>query len=352
MSTLRKDLCQVKNYSSYLADYWQAHLADKLSFAPTVISTFAGAGGSSLGYSIAGYRELLAVEWDENAVETFKLNFHGVPVYHGDIAKLSVSECLKLAGIKAGELDVFDGSPPCQGFSTSGKRMIDDPRNQLFREYIRLLRGIQPKVFVMENVSGMIKGKMKLIFSEIMRELKASGYNVSARLLNAKWFGVPQSRERIIFIGVRSDLNIQPSHPLPTHDLITVRQAISDCNKEDDVFAKPMKGEVAGMMRLCLPGKSLAQTFKTSKYFNWVKADWDKPVMTIPKSTTYSGFTIWHPEENRCLTGIELKRLGGWPDEFKFIGSYINWVNRIGNSVPPPFMRAVAAYVKEKILKK
>ncbi len=129
--------------------------------------------------------ELLAVEWDDNAVETFRLNFPGVSVYHGDIAELSSEECLKLSGLKEGELDVLDGSPPCQGFSTTGKRQMNDDRNQLFREYVRLLRGLKPKVFVMENVSGMVKGKMKIIFAEIMRELKASSYKVSARLLNA-----------------------------------------------------------------------------------------------------------------------------------------------------------------------
>ncbi|MBW7959864.1 MAG: DNA cytosine methyltransferase, partial [Candidatus Promineofilum sp.] len=156
------------DYPAHLEAMWQLHLAPREANAPTVISTFAGAGGSSLGYSMAGFRELLAVEWDDNAVETFRLNFPGVPVYHGDIAKLSVDECLDMAGIATGDLDVLDGSPPCQGFSTAGKRQLDDPRNQLFREYVRLLRGLQPKVFVMENVSGMVKGKMKLVFVEIL----------------------------------------------------------------------------------------------------------------------------------------------------------------------------------------
>ena len=171
-----------------------------------MISLFAGCGGSSLGYSMAGYRELLAVEWDDHAVETFKLNFPEVPVWHGDIAKLSIEECLRITGLQPGELDVLDGSPPCQGFSTAGKRKMDDGRNQLFREYVRLLRGLEPKVFVMENVRGTVLGRMKLIFAEIMRELKASGYKVSARLMNAMYFGVPQSRQRMIFIGIREDL--------------------------------------------------------------------------------------------------------------------------------------------------
>ena len=142
----------------------------------------------------------------EFARDTFKLNFPEVPVWHGDIAKLSIEECLRITGLQPGELDVLDGSPPCQGFSTAGKRKMDDGRNQLFREYVRLLRGLEPKVFVMENVRGMVLGRMKLIFAEIMRELKASGYKVSARLMNAMYFGVPQSRQRMIFIGIREDL--------------------------------------------------------------------------------------------------------------------------------------------------
>ena len=180
MSKLRPQVSQV-DYPAILDEAWAQHLTEKHVDAPTVVSTFAGAGGSSLGYSMAGFRELLAVEWDDNAVATFKLNFPDVPVYHGDIAKLSVEQVLEMTGLQPGELDVFDGSPPCQGFSTAGKRIIDDPRNQLFREYVRLLRGLKPKVFVMENVSGMVKGKMKLVFVEILKELKASGYKVSER---------------------------------------------------------------------------------------------------------------------------------------------------------------------------
>jgi len=203
---MRTILSKIEDYPAHLEACWREHLAPRAPNAPTLISLFAGCGGSSLGYSMAGYRELLAVEWDDHAVATFRLNFPDVPVYHGDIAKLSVDECLRLAGIGPEELDVLDGSPPCQGFSTAGKRKMDDGRNQLFREYVRLLRGLRPKVLVMENVSGMVKGKMKLIFAEILRELKESGYHVSARLMNAMYYGVPQSRQRMIFIGGREDL--------------------------------------------------------------------------------------------------------------------------------------------------
>jgi DNA (cytosine-5)-methyltransferase 1 len=203
---MRTILPKIEDYRAHLEACWQEHMKPKARNSPTVVSLFAGCGGSSLGYSMAGYRELLAVEWDDHAIETFKANFPDVPVYHGDIAKLSVEEALRITGLKPGELDVLDGSPPCQGFSTAGKRKMDDGRNQLFREYIRLLRGFQPKVLIMENVSGMVKGKMKLIFVEILKELKTSGYHVSARLMNAMYYGVPQSRQRMIFVGVREDL--------------------------------------------------------------------------------------------------------------------------------------------------
>jgi len=182
---------------------------------PTVISTFAGCGGSSLGYKLAGFRELLAVEWDDNAVATFQLNFPDVPVYHGDIAKLIGAECMKLVGVKSGELDVLDGSPPCQGFSTAGKRKFDDPRNSLFKEYARLLKELQPKVFVMENVTGMVKGYMKQAYLVIIKTLRDCGYRAKGEVLNAMYFNVPQSRGRVIIIGVRNDLGIEPSHPKP-----------------------------------------------------------------------------------------------------------------------------------------
>lgn len=341
------------SYLSILEDAWQAHLVPRAEDAPTVISTFAGAGGSSLGYSMAGYRELLAVEWDDNAVATFKLNFPGVPVYHGDINELSVDEVLSMTGLTPGELDVFDGSPPCQGFSTAGKRQLDDPRNQLFRQYVRLLRGFRPKMFVMENVSGMVKGKMKLIFAEIMHELKASGYLVSARLLNAMYFNVPQSRERMIFIGVREDLGIRPSHPRAKSRPFTVADALVDLPLDAPDSPRPRESDkVSMMMKHCVPGKSLAASLGTGKFFSWVKASWTRPCMTIQKSTTYAGFSIWHPSEDRPLNGRELARIGSFPDGFQFVGGHKEWVARIGNSVPPLFMRAIAGHVRAVLLER
>lgn len=344
-------LKKIKDYPAYLEACWQEHLQPKPANAPTVISTFAGAGGSSLGYSMAGFKELLAVEWDNNAVETFRLNFPDVPVYHGDIAKLSVQQALDMTGLQPGELDIFDGSPPCQGFSTAGKRQLDDPRNQLFREYVRLLQGLRPKVFVMENVSGMIKGVMKLVFVEILKELKASGYKVSARLLNAMYFGVPQSRERMIFIGVRDDLGIEPSHPVAWSVPVTVRDAWQGVS--DD--GKLLPESAAALARLIPPGDSNGGgkyskgLNGTTNNFGLSRLAWNKPSCTIPKTSILNS-SILQPDKNERLSIEQVQRIGSYPDSYRLLGDFNAKWARIGNSVPPLFMRSIAQHIRREIL--
>jgi DNA (cytosine-5)-methyltransferase 1 len=336
------------NYLATLEAAWADHLKPRESDAPTVISTFAGGGGSSLGYSMAGYRELLAVEWDKNAIETFHLNFPRVPFYHGDIAKLTVAECLRMAQVEPGQLDVLDGSPPCQGFSTAGKRNLDDPRNSLFKEFVRLLRGLKPKAFVMENVSGMVKGKMKLVFAEILRELKASGYKVKARLLNAMYFGVPQSRQRMIFIGIREDLQIEPSHPKGQSKPTTVREAYHSVRNDElehqALIDSGKKYAVYQDWQGMKPGDN-------GRFGDFYKLHPERPARTLSKiigDVSCRGVMDWR--EKRRPTIAEMKRLGSYPDHFIFTGSFADKGERIGNSVPPLFMRAIALHVKELLV--
>lgn len=328
-------LRRVEDYPALLNEAWaQAH-APRAANAPTVISTFAGCGGSSLGYHMAGFRELLAVEWEQNAADTFRLNFPHVPLYHGDIAKLSVDECLRLAGVKPGELTVFDGSPPCQGFSTSGKREIGDARNQLFREYCRLLEGLRPRAFVMENVSGMVKGDFKIVFAEILRTLKRCGYRVKARLLNAMFYGVPQSRERMIFIGVREDLGVEPSHPAGWSEPVSLRAALDGA----DGSGTPTVSALRAKRWSDTPrGGSHAERFSLKRL------SWEKPSNTILKVRGSGG--LMHPDVPRLLSLGELRRVGSFPSQFRFLGGFDDGVNRIGNSVPPLLMRSVAAHVR------
>lgn len=294
----------------------------------------------------------MAVEWDDNAAETYRMNFPETPLYHGDILKLSVEEALSRTGLKPGGLDVLDGSPPCQGFSTAGKRSFNDSRNQLFLEYVRLLQGLNPKVFVMENVSGLVKGKMKLIFAEIMRSLKGSGYVVTARLMDAKYFNVPQSRKRMIFIGVREDLGVSPSHPRPSARPLTVGEALRG------VRPGPGTPELSERYRKIwhkVPvGGSMADTLCKRSHFNdVVKLDPGKPSKTLLKMCTGRGFaTFCHWAEPRPISIEEAKKLATFPDWFKFTGKYEEQWARIGNCVPPNFMRAIAEHVRDHILSK
>lgn len=270
---------------------------------------------------MAGYRETLAVEWDNNAARIFRDNFPEVPLYHGDIAQLSDAECLEMAQVERGLLDVLDGSPPCQGFSTAGARNMEDPRNGLFREYVRLLRALMPRAFVMENVSGMVKGKMRLIFVECLKELKACGYRVSARLMNAAYFGVPQSRQRIILIGVRSDLGIEPSHPTAAARPIGLRDAI-------------------GLRR----GWGMVDDGVKNKQFNNKYRSLNLPCVTLEKTRPP---IVRLAGKERELTLEECAAIGSFPLGFKWGPRAYQ---RIGNSVPPLFMRAIAGHIRTAIL--
>jgi DNA (cytosine-5)-methyltransferase 1 len=297
---------------------------------------------------MAGYRELLAIEWEANAVATFRANFPDVPVFHGDIGAYDPATL----GLQPGELDVFDGSPPCQGFSTAGRRQIDDPRNQLFREYIRLLTYWQPKAFVMENVSGMVKGKMRALFAECLTDLKAAGYVVRARLLTASYLGVPQIRQRMVFIGVREDLGIQPVHPTPFGSVITTRAAIDDLPNPGIV--NKLSDKVALLAPHIKPGQGgddiLKKGGKRPSYFSLRRLDANRPAPTILKTPpAYCGYL--HPTKNRTLGTNELSRLQAFPDQFDWAGSDYKEIHaRIGNSVPPLMMRAVAQTIRERIL--
>jgi len=322
-------LQRITDYPALLSEAWAQHLAPRDANAPTVISTFAGCGGSSLGYSMAGFRELLAVEWEQNAADTFRLNFPHVPLYHGDIAKLSVEECLRLAGVAPGELDVFDGSPPCQGFSTAGGAVeLGDARNQLFREFVRLLSGLRPRAFVMENVSGMVKGDFKVIFAEILRTLKACGYRVKARLLNAMWFGVPQSRERMIFVGVREDIAVEPSHPSGWSEPVRCREVMP------------------GVEAVLMGGKEMPWRSSDCVFPTVVKASG-----TVSRTGYFSSghFVRDRSGIERRPTLREFQTVGSFPSAFTFIGSREEGTERIGNSVPPLLMRSIAAHVRSLV---
>jgi DNA (cytosine-5)-methyltransferase 1 len=314
---------------------------------PTVISTFAGTGGSSLGYHWAGFKELLAIDFDAHAVECFKLNFPDVPVWKRSVVEVTGQEILDFCKIERGELDVFDGSPPCQGFSTAGKREVRDPRNDLFNHYWRLVDELQPKVFVMENVSGMAKGSMKGRFIEIMNTLKGGNYVVKCKQMNAMYYGVPQSRQRIIFLGVRKDLKKSPVFPKPSSQLISVKDALAQVKNVG--FVPPITNAfMKSILHKFQPGENASKYHPKGSFFNNSRYPINKPAPTVTKMIPIGG--VIHPFENRHISINEIKAICTFPENWNLGTKFGEAWARLGNAVMPKFMQAIATTIKEDIL--
>ncbi len=341
-------------YADVLAEAWQQHQAPRAADAPTVISTFAGGGGSSLGYSMAGYRELLAVEWEDHAAECLRRNLH-TQVFHGDISHVTAD----IIDLAPGELDVLDGSPPCQGFSRANTRSVgNDPRNHLFLQFARLIALWQPKVFVMENVPSMAEGKHIGTFRDVCTTLRTVGprYHIHAKVLIASALGVPQRRRRLIMVGTRSDLGIDPElafpQPLNTPP-VTLRQAVVGVEGHGKRL-NPGKGKLPQMYPYIKPGGDLSDVLaaagKKPSFFSLQRMQWDRPTNTVTKSVSPM-LGLLHPREHRHLTSAELCRVSSFPDEYAWGNSTYQQIHaRLGNSVPPLMMRAVARQIRHQIL--
>jgi len=310
----------------------------------TVISTFSGGGGSSCGYIKAGGKVLLAAEYEKNAINTYKANFPNTPIFTKDIKNLTMGTITKITNIEKYELDILDGSPPCQGFSIAGNKNVCDPRNQLYNEYVRLLKNIQPKTFVMENVKGLISGKNKVIFKDILTQLKNCGYNVKARLMNSKWYNTATSRERVIIIGVREDLKKTPSYPKPEKHTITVKEALKDTKPD---YKKYLNDTVRRFAKKCKPGESLTKHHPRGSFFNYRMINPNKPLTTILKNSYNQMFF----EDYRILTPNEAKIISSFPENFKLTGTEAEKFGRVGNAVPPNMINAIATHIYNNFLK-
>lgn len=311
-----------------------------------VASTFSGCGGSCTGYRMAGFRVVWANEFVPAAQDSYRANMEPDCVLDcRDVKRVTAAEILQATGLQVGELDLFDGSPPCQAFSTAGKREkgwghdktyehgARQKNETLFDEYIRLLRGLKPKVFVAENVSGLVKGVAKGFFIDILAALKASGYNVKAKLLDAQWLGVPQMRQRIIFVGVRDDLGLEPVHPKPLTYRYSVRDALPEFFHKDRIIVDP---------------DSSAKGWMTGKEIN---QDHPMPCITADGlSAGHAPKVVRSETEKRKFTIAELKRICAFPDDFILKGTYSQQWERLGNSVPPVMMAAIAREIKQGIL--
>ena len=258
--------------------------------------------------------------------------------------------------MQPGQLDVFDGSPPCSSFSTAGlrdggwgkvKKYSDTSQrtDDLFFEFARLVRGVQPRAFVAENVSGLIKGTAKGYFLEILEDLKRSGYTVRCKVLDAQWLGVPQVRKRTIFIGFRNDLDIQPDFPKPLPYQYSLAEAVEGlpiAAYDPDIDIR--------RFAIFSEWDKLRQGSTSDKYFSLCRPSWRHPCPTITATAGNVGAAgVCHPTEPRKFTIQELKRIFGFPEDFLLTGTFMQQWERLGRAVPPPMMAHISASVRDQL---
>lgn len=325
---------------------------------PKYINLFSGSGGFSLGFDWAGFENIFSVEYDHEICETYRYNFPNHNLIECDITKLEDEKILGL--VKGQDVDVVIGGPPCQGFSMAGnigRRFVDDPRNHLFKEFVRVVGLIKPKCFVMENVARLytrLKGQTR---KEIIAHFEKLGYVVEARIVCASEYGVPQNRYRALFIGKKTE-NIMEHVSFPQKvegKPLTIKDAIekypplesgessSIPNHEAMVHSEQMLKKMSyvkdGGGRDDIPEDIRPQKGDVRKY---IRYDSTKPSICI----TGDMRKVFHYEQNRALTVRELAAIQTYPDTYVFLGNKIKQQQMVGNSVPPVLAKAIAEAVK------
>ena len=324
-----------------------------------LISLFSGAGGLDLGFEQAGFEILAANEFDKGIWETYERN-HMSNLIKKDIRKIDASEF-------PNHVDGIIGGPPCQSWSEAGAlRGINDERGKLFFDYIRILRLIKPKFFLAENVIGMMANRHSQAVSNIFMQFENSGYDVKIYLANASDYGVPQDRKRVFYIGFRKDLKINYQFPNPTtpyrYQKMTLRQAIGDLEKTA-IPARP-KNKTNGRLPILNHEYYIGAYSTIFMSRNRVRG-WDEQGFTVQASgrqcqlhpqapkmlSVEKNKRIFVPGKEhlyRRLTVRECARLQGFPDDFEFFYSDIDYgYKMIGNAVPV----GLASIIAQSILK-
>jgi DNA (cytosine-5)-methyltransferase 1 len=349
-------------YLKMLQQLAMQHIQDKSS-GPTALSLFAGCGGFSLGFSAAGFNVKGFLELEPGLRDIYRLNFPSSVELGGDITEVGETDLFQFKEV-LGEIDVIIGGPPCQGFSLSGKRDIADPRNTLFKHYLRFVDTFRPKVAVLENVRLLTSMKDingKLVKDQITSDFQAKGYKVNFFEINAKSYGVPQNRERVIFIAYRHDIKQVPTIPDPTHGQVndlfitgnnfrTFGDACSDLDFiESGESALDTLHEAVHHPKHVIEwlwdvpeGKSahdnIDEKLRPPSGYNttYKRQIWTEPAATV--QTTFgmiSGSNNVHPIATRSLTIREAARIQSFPDEYCFCGTLGTIRKGIGNAVPP-----------------
>jgi len=357
----------------------------------TVMSLFSGAMGLDLGFLAAGFKLVLANDIDTNSFKTVNMNMPSVPFILEDIKKVSSEDLLSKSGIDIGEVDVLVGGPPCQPFSTAGRRRgLNDPRASPLKEFVRVIKEIKPRAFVMEEVSGLKSSRLKHVsaierksralrpeeekgsaFNAILEMLRSTGYRLIYDILNAADFGSPQSRNRLIFIGLREGI---PKLPEITHSIRqqttldgnkpepwnTLWEATSDLQYKENNFIGTSNSRFKYML-LIPPGGHWrhlpedlikdamggAYDAEGGKMGFYRRLSWDDPSPTVVESPVHKGTMFFHPEAHRPLSVEEYKRVQGFPDDWEIFGKNHTKYKLIGSAVPVHLSYAIANKVSE-----
>ncbi|MEG0835850.1 MAG: DNA cytosine methyltransferase [Anaerovoracaceae bacterium] len=357
-----------------------------------VIDLFCGCGGFSKGFEQAGFNIVYGIDNWKDATITYKHNFPSAVVSNTDINDINGKDILKATGLSPTDIDVIIGGPPCQGFSLSGKRMMDDPRNRLYKAFVDIVAELLPPVFVMENVPGLVRlfdGKVK---DAVISDFTELGYNVEMKLLSSDNFGVPQQRKRVFFVGINySKIKNTANFVFPmstfgngtNQPAITCKEAISDLDfiPDDRIVGECVDYQIDAQ---CQYQKSMRQnsskvlnhtaTLHTEKTKNiiamvpnggnykdlpqelwstrkvniaWTRMNSNRPCFTIDTGHNHH----FHYKENRVPTVRESARIQSFPDNFEFIGIKTSQLRQVGNAVPPLLSQAIAEKIKEVIRK-
>lgn len=345
-----------------------------------VLDLFCGAGGLSLGFKLAGYKIIGGVDFQPDAIATHEANFKGSKSICGDISKITDEQVLDMFGGKA---NVIIGGPPCQGFSAGNRhqKLEDDPRNKLFFEFIRFVKLLKPKAIVIENVRQILTKNNGFAKNKILEILDEQGYNVDVRVLDSSEYGVPQCRNRAVFIGIKKELgNVNYDKIKKVEKKVNVEEAIGELyelennndgflkNKPVSKFQKYVRGkdnyvpnhdikypndEVQERIKYVPQGgnwKDVPEHLWKVKRENrhssaYKRLDSQKPSITI--DTGHMNY--FHPIYNRVPTVRESARLQSFPDYFEFKGTTTSQLRQVGNAVPPLMAKAIANLIKEDL---
>ncbi len=341
------------------------------------LSLFSGALGLDLGLERAGWQCVGVSEIDKQACATIRANRPGLRLFEGDVRELSAFRVCQELGIGVGELDAVVGGPPCQAFSTAGKRQgLNDERGNVFLHFVELALDLRPRVVLIENVRGLLSAPLVHrpheergtgfpalseaeqrggALKEILGRFERAGYGVSFRLYDTSLYGVPQVRERLVIVAER-DGRVMP--PVPTGSgVVTLREALAGLTDRHDFV--PLRSRVVPYLPFVSPGENwrvlepeMAKAAMGGAYLSdggrtgfLRRLAWDKPSPTLLTLPNMPATLLGHPEELRPLSVQEYKRIQTFPDEWVVCGKIADQYRQVGNAVPVEFARRVGEHV-------